>query len=279
MTVPIIDYDLRLSRIPSHVGPLPVESEVPRLHYERSANDSWATIVYLERNLERVNVQRAASERHMRRLYNMVLLSLVEAFERFIKEIAAACVDQICRLVLDDRLDVFTLKGDDLAAHFDAGTIGKSLCESSTWLDCDQINKRFKKILKDPFKDGTFDLFPKGSSRRRLVEIVFQLRHSIVHNASLITKSDALKFQLLTRGAVDAPRALRPTRGDVWYVKLFLDKTVKDIDREIGDRLSALLSTLWADDPHSLDPGERAELLANLFRRPFRVGYEIRLPS
>jgi hypothetical protein len=274
-----LNLDRLLRRIPSHVADLPAEADVPSLHYERSVNDSWAMVGYFGRNLGRVNVQEAAAEKHTRRLHNMVLLSLVGAFERFLKEIAAACIDQIGRLVLDDRLDVFHLKGDVLAAHFDAGTIGKSLCESSTWLDCDQVNRRFRKILADPFADGTFQVFPHKSARRRLVDIVWQLRHSIVHDASVITESDALKFRLLTRTPVVGPRILWPTKGDVWYVKLFLDRTVEELNGEISDRLAELMTTLQADDPDLFDPATKAQQLADLFRRPSRIGREIRQPA
>ena len=283
MPAPAIDFDLRLKRIPTHVVNLPVEAVVPRLHYERSANDSWATVIYFERNLGRVNVHQAASERHMSRLYIMVLLSVVEAFERFLKEIAAVCVDQVGRIVLDDRLDVFSLKGDVLAAHFQAATIGKSLCESSTWLDCKEINRRFKRILADPFTEGTFELFPNQTNspnfaRRRLVEIVFQLRHSIVHNAAVITESDALKLRLLTKAPVVGSQVLWPTRGDVWYVKLFLDQTVKQLNEEIGDRLAKLMTALHGVDSNLFDPATRAQELADLFRRSSQVGLEIRHP-
>ncbi len=284
MPIPVIDFDRRLKRIPTHVADLPDEAAVPRLHYERFANDSWATLIYFERNLQKLPVQQAASMRHLRRLHNMTILNLVEAFERFFKEIAAVCIDQVGRLVLDDRLDVFQLKGDVLAAHFNPGTMGKSLCESSTWLDCDQINRRFKKILADPFSDGSFQLFPKNagpaqSDRKRLVEIVFQLRHSIVHNAAVVTESDALKFQLLTRSPVMGSRVLWPSKGDVWYVKLFLDKTVDELNEEVGDRLASLMTTLHADNPNLFDPATKAQQLAELFRRPVTIGQVIRHPT
>jgi hypothetical protein len=80
----------------------------------------------------------------------MVLLSLVEAFERFIKETAALCIDHIGPLILDDRLKEFKLTGNTLAAHFTEKSLGKSLCESDTWLDCKEIDERFRRILSLP---------------------------------------------------------------------------------------------------------------------------------
>jgi hypothetical protein len=270
MPAPAIDFVKRITAIPAHLATPPPESGLPRPHYERTANDVWSTVVYFDRNLRRVNIYRAPSERQLGRLNTMVLLSLVEAFERFFKEIAAACVDHVAGYVLDDRLDVFQVKGNALAAHFDADTLGRALCE--------QINKRFKRILADPFVEGKFQVFKPKTDRSTLVEIIWQLRHTIVHNAATVTRSDALKLRLLTRRPVDAPRVLWPTRGDVWYVKLYLDKVVEEINQEIGARLSELMTTLLADDPSLFAAPDKAQQLANLFGLPCSVGGILRHP-
>ncbi len=95
----------------------------------------------------------------------MVLVNLIEAFERFLKELASACVDHLANYVLDDRFNAFTIQGSGLASHFGTATLGKSLCESGTWLNCEEINKRFRKLLADPFQEAgwSFDLFQKRS--------------------------------------------------------------------------------------------------------------------
>ena len=88
-------------------------------------------LVYTERNLETASVYEASLNRHMQNLRVMVLLSLVEAFERFLKELAAACIDHVGAIILDSRLDVFTGKGSNLAWHFTTtGSLGRVLCES-----------------------------------------------------------------------------------------------------------------------------------------------------
>ena len=74
----------------------------------------------------------------------MALVILVEAFERFLKEVAAECVDCLANFIVDDRFNAFKIQGSGLASHFGSGTLGKSLCESSTWLDCEEINDRFR---------------------------------------------------------------------------------------------------------------------------------------
>ncbi len=94
----------------------------------------------------------------------MILVNLVETFERYLKEVAAACVDHLARYVLDDRFNAFRIQGSALAAHFGTDTLGRSLCESATWLDCDEVNERFRRLLSRRFESGDFFLFP--SSRR-----------------------------------------------------------------------------------------------------------------
>jgi hypothetical protein len=130
-----IDFDKYLKRVPAHSVPLPQEAEVPRYHYERSANDAFNLLVYIERNLKEANVYRASYERHMRRLSTMV-----------------------------------------------------------------------------------------------------------------------------------SSRLLWPTKGDVWYVKLFLDETVELVNREVGLRLAALLTTLHLSDPGLFEADAKAQELADLFR-------------
>ncbi len=278
MPQPNIDFAKRLKLVPTHVIDLLPEADRPSDHFEQSANDAWAMVVYFGRNLTRVNVYPAASERQMRRLHTMVLLNFVEAFERFLKELAAACIDLIAAYILDDRLNVFNVQGGTLAAHFKEGTVGRSLCESSTWLNHEDVNKRFKKILAAPFADGQFTLFAKNSERHNLVGILWQLRHSIVHNAALITRSDALKLRLLTKQEIVAPMMLWPTRGDVWYVKLYLQKIVMEINAEVKARLDDLMTTLVTESPGLIDPADEAQKIANVLGLSSSVAGQTRAP-
>jgi hypothetical protein len=84
----------------------------------------------------------------------MILVNLVETFERFLKETGAACVNHLARFVLDDRFNALKVQGSALAAHFDTDTLGRALCESATWLDCDEVNDHFRRLLADPFESG-----------------------------------------------------------------------------------------------------------------------------
>src|SRR5207244_10394408 len=111
-----------------------------------------------------------------------------------------ACIHWLAPFVLDARFNVFKIQGSALTAHYGTDTLGRSLCESATWLDCEEINDRFRKLLADPFqKDGRFYLFPRQGQqpaaecwRFETMSLVWQLRHTVVHNVGVITQSDAI---------------------------------------------------------------------------------------
>lgn len=283
MASPKINFAERIARIPEHVGDMPAEAASPIDHYERGANDSWNLLRYFARTAERAQVQKQAFEGHLLRLRSMVLLALIETFERFLKELAAACVDQLAGIVLDDRLSVLSVHPRAVAAHFDEATIGKALCEAETWLDSTSINTRFGRLLADPFKDPTFKFFPTDRKdadfwRRGTMDILWQLRHSIAHNAGVITRSDAAKLRLLRRGPVTAPKVLQPTNGDIWYVKLFLDDLARWSNARVAERLVEVLTLLYTDDPSLFSPQERAEAVAKIFRVPVTIAGAVGAP-
>lgn len=258
-----------VAAIAQHTEELPPEATRPIEHYRRGANDAWNLWSYFARNIRRTNVYYTAYERHATRLRSMVLLSLVEAFERYIKETAAICVDHVARLVLDERLNVFRLKATSVAAHFDEESLGRALCEGDTWLDCEEIDRRFRQILADPFKPGSFNLFGQTSGpdgwRRGTTDTLFQLRHVIAHNISVLTRSDAAKLRLLVKAPVDAPKMLAPTEQDVRSAKRFLDDTVRWANARIADRLAELLTTIYADHPGAFAAQERADQVTHQF--------------
>jgi hypothetical protein len=256
-----------------HAIPLPPEAGAPLTHYERSIRDIWNLLRYFEGKLKGVSVQPASLHTHMTRLYGMMLVNQIETFERYLKEVAASCVDSLARYVLDDRFNAFHVRGSALAAHFGADTLGRSLCESATWLDCEEINDRFRKLLSDPFqKDGRFYLFPRGNQdpaserwRFETLSIVWQLRHTVVHNVGVITQSDAIKLRLLVRAPVPSMQILSPTRIDIRHLKRFLDETARISNRRIGTRLAELLSTIHVGNPALFVPQEVADRLTQTF--------------
>lgn len=273
MTAPKIDLAKFIARIPDHVAELPPESASPIEHYKRGANDSWNLLKYFEAKAEQAGGYKGPYERHVAGLRSLILLALVEAFERFVKELAATCVDQAGRLVPDDRFSVFGhVNARAVAAHFEEATLGKALTEGDTWLDSEAINKRFRRLLADPFEDGgNFYFFPNLKKdpefwRRGTMDILWQLRHSITHNVGVITRSDAAKLRLLRRGHVDAPRVLSLTNGDVWYAKLFLDELASWSNGRVADRLAELLTLLHHGDSTLFVPADRAVELAKIMQ-------------
>jgi hypothetical protein len=278
MAKPQIDLAHWISRIPDHVTEMPQESASPIEHYTRGANDSRNMLRYVERATERIRVYKGPYERHLARLRSLVLLALIETFERFLKELAATCVDQVGKLVLDDRLSVLSIHSQAIAAHFEEDDLGKALAEGETWIDSNKINNRFRRLLADPFQEnGTFWFFPQGKKkgekdddpdarRRRTMDILWQLRHSITHNVGVITRSDAAKLRLLRRGVVNAPRVLSLTNGDVWYAKLFLDELASWGNDRVARRLEELLTLLHTEDPTLFVPAQRAAELAKVMR-------------
>lgn len=103
------------------------------------------------------------------------------------------------------------------------------------------------------------------------MDLLFQLRHSIVHNVGVITRSDALKLRLMCQRTINAPRVLTPSNGDVWYAKLFLDETARWGNDRVADRLATVLSERHADDATLFDPLAKATELARLFRKKVTV--------
>ena len=280
MPRPPVDLTRKIKDILLHVQPLPDEAKAPILHYRRTVADIWGALGYVERAIGQRERYQTVVARHLGRVYGMALVNLVETFERFLKEVAAECVDCLVDLVVDDRFNVFKIQGSALASHFGTGTLGKSLCESATWLDCEEINERFRKLLGDPFQVGGqfFYLFPKQSqlpagqqSRFDLMSLVWQIRHTAVHNVGVITQSDAVRLRVWAREPVAAPRLLTPTRGDLNYLKRFLDETASDCNQRIGDRLAQLLTLILPTAPISIAPQDLANRVTAIFRRVLQV--------
>jgi hypothetical protein len=279
MPFPPIDLGRKVKDLVQHVQFLPADAATPLAHYRRTSTDLWTSIQYVERAFGQPGRYAAVAEKHLGRINSMALVNLIENFERFLKETAATCVDRLANYVLDDRLNIFEIQGGSLASHFGTATLGRSLCESATWLNCDGINNRFRKLLSDPFQQGgNFHLFPSSNQqpddqrwRFQELSLIWQIRHTIVHNVGVITQSDAVKMRLWAREAVQAPRILAPTRDDVRYVKRFLDETAELCNRRVGERLAELLTNMLNESPGLFDP----QLEANQITAAFGIGLSV----
>lgn len=123
----------RVRGILKHLLPLPYEAKAPLSHYDRSSLDAWNLLEYIESAFKRVpRLRSKVAQRRLIQLQGMLLINLIETFERFLKEIAAACIDYLAAYILDDRFNAFRVQGSALAAHYATDTLGKALCESLT---------------------------------------------------------------------------------------------------------------------------------------------------
>src|SRR5438132_2536168 len=273
------DFAKRIKGILRSVQLLPDEAKAPILHYRRTVADISGSLGYVERLVAERDRYQSVVDRHLGRLYGMALVNLVETFERYLKEVAAECVDRLADLVLENRFNEFTVHGASFASHFGSGSAGKALCESSVWLNCKEINDRFRKLLSDPLKPGTFYLFPKEAGqqpgaqiwRYELITLIWQIRNTSVHNVGVITRSDAVKLRVLAKTPVDAPTMLVPTKTDLRWLKTFLDETTADCNSRIGTRLAELLTTIHAESGGPFQPQEMANLVSAAFRNPLQV--------
>lgn len=266
-----------IGRIPQHSAPLPPESSSPILHYRLGANDAWNLLKYFERKTKHAGGYERPLELHTRNLRNMVLLALVEAFERYLKETAALCVDHLAPLTLDDRLGGFgKVDPARIAALFEERSTGRAVCESDTWSSTEDIAGRFNRLLNDlDAPNVAYQLLPKPKEpqhwRKLALDVLFQLRHTIAHNLGVITHADSLKLRRLTRQVVEAGKVLALTNGDVWYAKVFLDETVAWLNFRISERLCVLLTDIHARDPEALDPPSVARKVASQFQGAAKV--------
>jgi hypothetical protein len=269
MPRPQTNLHQKVREILGHSLPLPPEASSPIRHFERTANATMSMLKYVDDHLDAAGFYGTVKERHIANLRRMALASLVESFERFLKELAILCIDSLADFVNDDRFDEFSAKGGQMAFHLSAGSVGKALCESDTWLTNRTTNERFRKLLKRPFGDNWENLFPEENQpppgerdHARTLSILWQVRHTISHNVGVVTGSDAAKLKMIVKSNVDSSGILTPTHYDIIYVKRFLSETAQSVNRRIGTRLAEVLTVLHQDNPALFDSLDRASALS-----------------
>jgi hypothetical protein len=273
-----VDLHAKVRGILGHGVALPSEAISPMLNYEDATNTNWRLLFYLDDHIGQTNHYPTVYAEHLEHLHRLVLANLIEAFECFLKEMAAVCVDQLAPYVIDDRFAEFRIDGSQLAGHFEAGSVGKALCESDTWLNNESISKKFRTILRDLAGRPWEWLFPGEQhepvaerGRARTLAILWQMRHNLTHNVGTLTKSDSHRFQLLAKQPVPPDRQLTPTRVDLRHAKRFLWECSRNANERIGHRLAELLTALHSDNPTLFLPQTKATELAQLFGLPLTV--------
>jgi hypothetical protein len=112
-----IDLPAKIVATLDHVADMPQEASAPLAHYTLGANAAMNMRRYVVRHLEKADHYAAVRDRHLHVLDNMMIVNLIQAFERFIKDMASVCVDHLCDRVIDSRFDKLSVKGGFLAAH------------------------------------------------------------------------------------------------------------------------------------------------------------------
>lgn len=273
MPRPRTDLHQMIRQVLQHTAPLPAQAGCPIDHFEHTANIGLKLIDYIDDHIDPQTVHAAVYDRHLGHLRRMALAELLEAFERFLKELASACVDFLAPYTLDDRFDEFIPKrGEQIAAFVTAGSVGKALCEADTWINNKTINDRFRALLKTAFGADWEFLFPEANQppvaerdRAKTLAILWQIRHNLAHNVGVLTHSDSMKFRLLLQGPVAADRRLSPTSQDLRYVKRFLSETAIHTNQRVGLRLAQLLEEFHLADPALFDGQSKANEVSRRF--------------
>jgi hypothetical protein len=274
---PSIDLNQKVRDLLTHTVRLGAEN-VPIRNFEERTNACFNLIKYVDDHVSSQSIYQAVYDRHMSLLHRMVLVSLVETFERFVKEIAVVCVDSIAPVTIDDRFRVFSPTGGSLATQFNTGSVGRAMCESDTWLSNGPINERFRHVLKPHFGDPWEYLFPtekKPPARERerasTLAILWQVRHNITHNTGVLTDSDARRLTLLVKAEVKSGNTINPSLSDLRYVKRFLVETAKHTNDRIGRRLAGLLTERHQDDATLFDPQQWSDRISLSFQQALTI--------
>lgn len=275
------DWPLNIREILSHTEPLPAEADTPIRHFNHTTAEILGTLNFLSRKAAAGRPAQRVVADHLGRVRQMALVSLIENLERFFKDLAAVCVDVLAPVTADDRFDKLTVTGTALVGHYDARTLGRAMCETQVMTDCGEINKRFKALIAPlhpaPGRKGVTDFVlleartADEDARYATLQLVWQLRHTVVHNVGVVTRSDAVKLRVLAKCAVEAPRLLVPTEDDPRNLVRFLEQVADFCNNRVCGQLAGVLTQIHAGDPTLIDPAERARYLADTFRVPVTV--------
>ena len=275
---PPIDLNQKVRDLLTHTDPRSSGINAPLRNFEGRTNACFNLIKYIDDHISNQPVYEASYNRHRSLLNRMVLVSLVEAFERFIKETAIVCVDAIAPFTIDNRFDQFSPSGGSLASQFNAGSVGKAMCESDTWLNNHAINERFRHILKPHFGEPWDYLFPNEKQnpiaergRASTLAILWQVRHNITHNSGVLTDSDGRRLTLMVKTKVASGSTLDPQLSDLRYVKRFLVETADHTNNRIGQRLALLLTERHQEDPTLFVPQKQADSISTAFQQPLAI--------
>ncbi len=128
---PPLDLNQKVRALLQHTCPVDLGIDSPILNFDIRVDSALNLIRYVDAHIQRQAYYQTVYDRHMTLLNLQMLGSLIEAFERFLKEVAIVCVDFVAPNVFDDRFEAFTVKAGDLARQFDSGSLVEQ-CASLT---------------------------------------------------------------------------------------------------------------------------------------------------
>jgi hypothetical protein len=274
MTTPS-DFARYIRNIPTR--DLPDEAESPIEHFRLSALHAIRMVDYFINLKRKTSVYEAGFLNHLKGISSLAFFQVIAAFERFLKELAAECIDQVAPVCTDNRLKDFSIEGVDAFPHFRDQTLGRGLCEGLLWHNVEEVNNRFKTVLRSVVHPNpVFTLFddkvPNGlRSDTQTLRIIFQLRHTIAHNVGILTRSDASKLERLLNRRLSSPRELDIDRKHVFYLQQFLAALADELNKVIADRLGLVLTEFHTVSSHLIDPSAKAQELASTFQVPFVI--------
>lgn len=132
MPRPKTDLHAKVRDLLGNVASLPEEAARPHAHYRRVGSDRWNLLVYADNKFRASPHYGNPAAQHLNRLRRMIVVDLIENFERFLKELAALCVDAVGPYVIDRRFHVLGERHVIGADHFTADRLGLALCEQLT---------------------------------------------------------------------------------------------------------------------------------------------------
>ncbi len=258
-------------------------AEIPIKHFQNSVAHAMRLVDYLLDLKKKTPVYAKGFDRHLKAVSALAFFQMVAAFERLLKELAAVCVDEIAPLCTDDRFKEFRIRGEDATSHIHDQTVGRALCESQLWHNTNDVNDRFREVLKSIGNLQAFTLFDKNvagtlRSEVKTIRVMFQLRHTIAHNLGSLTRTDAGKLQRLLGQHRVGPKELDIDRKHVFYLQQFLSPLAVEINRSVAIRLGQNLTEFHGISPALIDHIDRSKALAKLFNSRFIISGHTELP-
>lgn len=202
----------------------------PSFFFAQSQALKLAAAYFKDERLK-VGAHGGVAEKHRHRIQSALFSQVMAAFEFCLKDFVALAID--CSDVYDeevDRLDWIVVdKSRVLAQREVSGRVGALLIHPTLgWHDSKLVNERYKRLFGQT-------LIPEGQGE--VLDRLWILRHTVVHNAGFVTHHDAYRL----RATMLSEKAAR-------IDPVFLDASVaflRDLARRLGDAIGDAVLSRW----------------------------------